>query len=98
MLAAIGSALDQAIQQQASSPPSGSEISTEISSEVGETPAPTAERILELLAAEPRLSARLLAQRMGLSSRAVEKQLASLQAAGRLRRVGSARAGYWQVL
>jgi len=35
---------------------------------------------------------------LDLSSRAVEKHLASLQAAGRLQRVGSARSGHWQVL
>jgi Fic family protein len=98
MLGAIGSALDQAIQQQAGSAPPGSEKSSEIGSEIGGSPTPTAERVLELLAAEPRLSARLLAQRLDLSSRAVEKQLASLQASGRLRRIGSARAGHWQVL
>jgi hypothetical protein len=40
---------------------------------MGGTPAPTAERILEVLAAEPRLSSRL-------------------------QRLGSARAGQWQVL
>lgn len=87
MLAAIRSALDQAIQQQTQSAPQGSENSSEIGSEMGGSPAPTGERILQLLAAEPRLSARLLAKRLDLSSRAVEKQLASLQAAG-----------HWQVL
>lgn len=98
MLGAIGAALEQAIQQQSSNAPPGSEKSSEISSEMGATPGPTAQRILDLLAAEPRLSARLLAERLGLSSRAVEKQLASLQQAGCLERVGSARSGYWKVL
>ncbi|NDC36113.1 MAG: Fic family protein [Synechococcaceae bacterium WB9_2_112] len=94
MLAAIGSALDQAIRTQTAEAAHGSEISSEMGSEmvVG-----TAERILALLAASPRLSARLLAERLGLSSRAVEKHLAALQASGRLRRVGAARSGHWQV-
>jgi Fic family protein len=98
MLEAIGSALDEAIQQQTSGAPPGSGKGSEIGSEIGGAPASTAERVLKLLTVEPRLSARLLAERLGLSSRAVEKQLASLQSAGRLRRVGSARTGHWQVL
>ena len=95
MLKAIGSALQQAIRQQSAAPLPGSEISSEMGSEIA---AGTAERILALLAAPPRLSARLLAQTLDLSARAVEKQLAALQAAGRLRRVGSARTGHWEVL
>ncbi len=95
MLSAIGSALEQAIRQQTAAPPPGSEISSEMGSEIA---GGTAERILALLAQEPRLSARLLAQTLDLSARAVEKQLAALQAAGRLRRVGSARTGHWEVL
>ena len=95
MLTAIGSALEQAICQQTAAHHPGSEMGSEMGSEIA---AGTAERILALLAASPRLSARLLAETLHLSSRAVEKQLAALQAAGRLRRVGSARSGHWQVL
>ena len=95
MLRAIGSALEQAICQQTAAHHPGSEMGSEMGSEIA---AGTAERILALLAASPRLSARLLAETLHLSSRAVEKQLAALQAAGRLRRVGSARSGHWQVL
>ena len=56
------------------------------------------QRILGDLASDPTLSARRLAERLQLSQRAVEKHLAALQRAGRLRRQGSPRAGYWQVL
>ena len=92
MLTAIQDALEQAIlQQQNTEHPQSSEIGSEIA-------AGTREQILKLLTTSPHLSARLLAQRLNLSSRAVEKHLAALQAAGRLRRVGSARAGHWQVL
>ena len=95
MLKAIEAALEQAIQLQAAEHPQGSEISSEMGSEIA---IGTAERILELLATSPRLSARRLADLLDLSSRAVEKHLAALQAAGRLQRVGSARSGHWQVL
>lgn len=66
----------------------GSEKSSEKSSE----------KILLLLAENPRLSARLLAEQLKISPRAVEKQIAKLRAQGRLRRVGGAKGGNWEVL
>ncbi len=66
----------------------GSEKSSEESSE----------KILYLLRNEPRLPARLLAERLGISARAVEKQIAKLRQHGRLRRVGPAKGGYWEVV
>lgn len=76
-----------------------SEMSSEIGSEIGATPGTAIDAvILRDLAAEPTLSARRLAERLQLSPRAVEKHLAALQRAGRLRRQGSPRAGHWQVL
>jgi Fic family protein len=76
-----------------------SEMSSEIRSEIGATPGTAIDAvILRDLASEPTLSARRLAERLQLSPRAVEKHLAALQRAGRLRRQGSPRAGHWQVL
>jgi Fic family protein len=76
-----------------------SEISSEMGSEIGAAPgAAIDKRILRNLAAEPTLSARRLAERLQLSQRAVENNLAALQRQGRLLRHGSPRAGYWQVL
>ncbi len=89
----------------------GSEIGSEIRSEKGTEMAAELggvigaerglaidQRILWDLASEPTLSARRLAERLQLSPRAVEKHLAALQRAGRLRRQGSPCAGHWQVL
>ena len=45
-----------------------------------------------------RISAREIAEALGLTSRAVEKQIAALKAAGRLRRVGPAKGGHWEVV
>jgi len=56
------------------------------------------EKILALLRSEPRLPARLLAERLGISPRAVEKQLAKLREQWRLRRIGPAKGGHWQVM
>ena len=76
-----------------------SEMSSEMAAEIGATPGTAIDAvILRDLAAEPTLSARRLAERLQLSPRAVEKHLAALQRAGRLRRQGSPRAGHWQVL
>ena len=61
-------------------------------------PSPRELEVLELLSAQPRLSARELGERLGISQRAIEKHLAALQRQGRLRRQGSPRSGSWQVL
>lgn len=66
----------------------GSEKSSEKSSE----------KILTLLVENPSLSAKDLAEAVGMSSRAVEKQLAILKNKGRLKRIGPAKGGYWQVI
>ena len=77
----------------------GSEIAAKLGGVIGaERGLAIDQRILGDLASEPTLSARRLAERLQLSPRAVEKHLAALQRAGRLRRHGSPRAGYWQVL
>jgi Fic family protein len=76
-----------------------SEKGSELAAAIGATPGAAIDAlILRDLASEPTLSARRLAERLQLSPRAVEKHLAALQRAGRLRRQGSPRAGHWQVL
>lgn len=84
MLRALQQALADAIAVE------GSEESSEESSE--EMP------LLRLLKAHPGLTAKQAAEQLGLSPRAVEKQLAALKAAGRLRRVGPNKGGHWQVV
>jgi predicted HTH transcriptional regulator len=66
----------------------GSEKSSEKSSE----------KILRHLGAEPTLSAKQLAEKLGISARAVEKQIDLLKKEGSLRRIGPAKGGHWQVL
>lgn len=58
----------------------------------------TADQILKKLKKDNRLSAKTLADELGLSSRAIEKQLAKLKAEGKLLRTGPAKGGRWQVL
>lgn len=43
------------------------------------------------------VSAALIAQKLNLSSRAVEKQLASLKEMGVIERIGSDKSGIWKI-
>ncbi len=56
------------------------------------------DQILDHLRAEPTLTRKSLAERVGLTPDGVKYHLDKLRAAGVLRRVGSARAGRWEVL
>ncbi len=56
------------------------------------------DQIMDHLRVEPELTRKALAERVGLTPDGVKYHLAALKAAGALRRVGSARAGRWEVL
>lgn len=86
MLQALLRALEEAVASEAG----GSVQSAEESSE--KTP------LLTLLRSNPSLTAKQAAESLGLSQRAVEKQLAALKAGGRLRRIGPNKGGHWQVV
>ena len=58
----------------------------------------TSEIILELLKDNPKLSAKKLSKQIEITSRAVEKQLATLVEKGLLKRVGSPKGGHWEIL
>lgn len=58
----------------------------------------SSEKILQYLKVEPTLSAKALAKKMGISSRAIEKQIDLLKKDGRLSRIGPAKGGSWKVI
>ena len=58
----------------------------------------TSEIILELLKENPKLSAKKLSEKIGITSRAVEKQLANLVQKGIIKREGSPKGGHWEIL
>ena len=58
----------------------------------------SSEKILHHLRAAPTLSAKALAEKLSVSSRAVEKQIDLLKKEGSLRRIGPAKGGHWEVL
>ncbi|MFH1950463.1 MAG: ATP-binding protein [Pseudomonadota bacterium] len=64
----------------------------------GEGSEKSSEKILALLEARNTASAREIAEILGLTPRAVEKHIAALKTAGRLKRVGPAKGGRWEVV
>ena len=55
------------------------------------------EKIIQLLSEDGKQSAAGLAERLGISAKAVEKHLARLKADGIIERIGPAKGGYWKV-
>jgi predicted HTH transcriptional regulator len=72
-----------------------------ISEKVGvpseETSEETSDKILAIIGSDMKATARHIAGMLGLSSRAVEMQLAKLKQDGRLKRVGPKKGGHWEV-
>ena len=55
-------------------------------------------KIVRIMAEEPGVTIPELAERIGIGERAVKKNIANLQAAGKLRRVGPDKGGHWEVM
>jgi ATP-dependent DNA helicase RecG len=56
------------------------------------------EKILRLLKDDKNRSAKNLSEIIGISDRAIEKQLAKLQNQGKLNRIGPDKGGCWEVI
>ena len=54
-------------------------------------------RIIELIEQDSRVSITQMAQKLGYSTTAIEKNLAKLKENGYIKRYGSAKAGYWEI-
>ena len=57
----------------------------------------SSEKILDLIFEDKFLSASAISEKIGISSRAVEKALSKLKEMGVIERVGSAKGGYWKI-
>jgi ATP-dependent DNA helicase RecG len=68
-----------------------------VGEKVGEALTNNQRQILTLLRDNPRMAAREVVQRIGISSRKVEENIAKLKALTLLKRIGPAKGGYWQV-
>ena len=58
----------------------------------------SSEKIIEAIKADRTVSARHIAEGLGLTSRAVERQIARLKGIGILKRVGPDKGGHWEVM
>lgn len=65
---------------------------------LGKTPRKTPDKILVLLREDPRLAIPDLAASIGKSESAVERAIRRLREQNRLRRIGPAKGGYWEVV
>jgi len=72
-----------------------SEITREISRE--KTSEKTSEKIILLIKENPAISANEIAEKMGLSSRAIEMQIAKLKKDNIIKRIGPDKGGMWEV-
>jgi ATP-dependent DNA helicase RecG len=55
-------------------------------------------KILILIARNPRVSNKAMAQSLGISTTAIDKNLTTLKQKGLIRRVGPDKGGYWEVV
>ena len=58
----------------------------------------SSQKILALISENSEISSRELATHLGITERAVKKQIATLKATGKLRRIGPDKGGHWEVL
>jgi len=58
----------------------------------------TSERVLELLAANPRITFEGMVSTLQITRSTIQKHVANLKAAGRLRRIGPDKGGHWEVI
>lgn len=63
-----------------------------------EKPIKSREKIIVLLSQDNSLSAAALAERIGITPKAVEKHIARMKAEGILKRIGPDKGGYWQIM
>ena len=58
----------------------------------------TAQKIIDFVISDPSMSAEAMAYKIGISARAVEKQIAKLRSMGILSREGADFGGYWRIV
>ena len=75
----------------------GEVTSREKTAKSGEKNTTSREKIIDILSQNGRLSAVALAEKIGISAKAIEKHLANLKADGRIERIGPAKGGHWKV-
>jgi len=69
-----------------------------VEKEAGKTSMKTSVKILEMMKKDPEVSARQISEVLGITIRAVEMQTSKLQEKGKIKRVGPAKGGHWEVI
>ena len=62
-----------------------------------EKPTKSRDKVIALLSEDGKLSAVALAEKIGISAKAIEKHLANLKAEGIIERIGPAKGGHWKI-
>ena len=55
-------------------------------------------KILKMVQSDPHVSKKTIAESIGISTTAIDKNIEKLKAQGFLKRVGSPKSGYWEIL
>ena len=76
----------------------GDKVGDKVGEEVGDKFTANQRLIIDFIRAFPTISARQLADKVGISARKIEENIAKLRSKGSLKRVGSNRGGRWEIL
>jgi ATP-dependent DNA helicase RecG len=76
----------------------GEKVGERVGEKVGEIFSDNQQRIIKLILLNKRISARELSAELGISQRKVEENISKLKEKGKLKRMGAAKGGYWEVL
>ena len=76
----------------------GGKVGDKVGEGVGDKLTANQQRIIEIIRVSPGVSARELAERVGISARKIEENIAKLRSKGCLKRVGPDKGGRWQIL
>jgi ATP-dependent DNA helicase RecG len=66
--------------------------------DVGEKLTENQEMILQIFENNPRISAKVVSEKIGISARKVEENISKLKQVNKLKRFGPAKGGYWKVV
>ena len=73
-------------------------INKQVASESsGKSSGKTGNTILQLLSIKPEMTIPALSERIGISTRAVEKQISNLKKGGKIFRIGGRKDGHWEL-
>lgn len=69
-----------------------------IGQKIGQKELPTRERLLNLIAENPKITRKELAEYLSIPSSTVQFHIEKLKSEGRIERIGGAKGGHWQVI